>query len=258
MENRTVKKLKEELQANHSLSTQKYRKWFQENKVSESHSPWLHPIFNFGVLSITGVLALYFSMLNGLPTTKTLLLFPLTLILGNLVVFLLHRYPLHRRYKLFPFPYDEHTVKHHRYFDYTNITLTGPKEFENIFFPWFIIASFVVLSCPLFFALGLLYDGMEAGWFFVFCACFYFTLYEVVHLSCHLEEDHWWLTIPGLKAMRQHHRIHHHPRLMNRYNFCIVYPLFDYVFGTKFKENDSLPEEKVEDHYKDVSANLNY
>lgn len=100
-------------------------------------------------------------------------------------------------------------------------------------------------------------------WFFlqwppggvVFCTCFYFALYEVVHLSCHLEEDHWWLTIPGLKAMRHHHRIHHHPRLMNRYNFCIVYPLFDYVFGTKYKE-PAMPKEDIIDHYKDVTKNI--
>lgn len=255
MENQKVKLIKKDLEASGNLATTKYREWYRENKVSKKHSPWLHPLFNFGLLSATGLGSLFMAIQTGPLTIKTAMLFLLTLFLGNLVVFLLHRYPLHRRYKLFPFPYDEHTIAHHRYFDYSNITLVGPIDFENIFFPWFIIASFVLFTCPVFFGLGYFYNGMSAGWFFVFCACFYFTLYEVVHLSCHLEEDHWWLSIPGLKAMREHHRIHHHPRLMNRYNFCIVYPLFDYIFGTKYQE-PKVPEEDIIDHYKNVTANL--
>ena len=252
MKNQTVISIKEDLKVSNSLGTVKFREWYQDNKVSKKHSPWLHPLFNFGLLILTCII----SISKASPIhLKTLLLFPLTLLLGNLVVFLLHRYPLHRRMKFFPFPYDEHTIQHHRYFDFANITLTGPRDFANIFFPWFIIASFVLLACPTFFALGFLYNGVSAGWFFVFCAAFYFTLYEVVHLSCHLKEDHWWLMIPGLKSMRQHHRIHHHHRLMSRYNFCIVYPLFDYIFRTKYKGNN-LPEEKHTDHTKDVEKNL--
>ena len=250
-----MNKLKDDLEETGSLSTERYRQWFQENKAHQTFSPWIHPLFNFGILLLTGATSLYFTLEHGPLSLKNALLFPLTLLLGNLVVFLLHRFPLHRRYKLVPFPYDEHTVQHHRYFDSANVTLTGPKDFESIFFPWFIVLGFVLATCPIFYGLGYLYNGYIAGLFFVFSACFYFTLYEIVHLSCHLRRDHWWLKIPGLRAMREHHRIHHHPKLMNRYNFCIVYPLMDYILGTKFKES-ILPPEDSRDHYKDVIKNL--
>lgn len=110
MGNQTINQIKNDLKENHCLSTTKYRQWYQQHKVSRKHSPWLHPLFNFSVLLLTAAVAIMMTVQAGALTMETLLLFPLTLVLGNLVVFLLHRYTLHRRYKFFPFPYDEHTI----------------------------------------------------------------------------------------------------------------------------------------------------
>ncbi len=35
--------------------------------------------------------------------------------------------------------------------------------------------------------------------------------------------------------LRHHHTVHHDPRLMNRYNFNITYPIFDWLFGTWYR-----------------------
>lgn len=244
--------LRNEILQNKDLNTLKYRQWYQENKVKKSISPWVHPVFNFGALTLTILFSL--SQVKVWNWEQLFTAF-LTLLLGNLVVFLLHRYPLHKRYKIAPFPYDRHTVEHHRYYDYRNIVLDGPDDFSVIFFPWFIILSFILFVCPIFFSVGYFVSGPSLGWFAVAAAAGYFTLYEVVHLSCHLPTDHWWLKIPGLKAMHEHHRLHHHPRLMSRYNFCIVYPLFDYILGTKYK--GEVPEANVSPHTEDVLSNLN-
>lgn len=244
-------RIKEDIQSSRDLSTLKYREWFQENKISHNFSPWIHPLFNFCVLTAT----IFFGAYKVSNWNITLAFAGLaTLLAGNLVVFLLHRYPLHRRYKLSSFPYDRHTVQHHRYYDYRNIVLSGARDFEVIFFPWFIIAGFVAFVCPVFFFLGNFLIDDNLGWFLVMASSSYFTLYEIVHLSCHLETDHWFLRIPGLKAMHEHHRLHHHPRLMNKYNFCIVYPLFDYIMGTKYK--GEVPEPDIQAHAKNVLENL--
>lgn len=247
----TVEILRERTLKNRNLSNTKYREWYQDNHINQSVPHWLHPLFNFGVLIAT----IIFSSLQVQSWSKEHFAAGLfTLLAGNLVVFLLHRYPLHRRYKISPFPYDRHTVEHHRYYDYHNIILTGARDFKVIFFPWFIILSFVVFVSPIFFGLGYFLMGPDLGWFLLSTTAGYFTLYEIVHLSCHLPLDHWFLKLPGLKAMHEHHRLHHHPRLMAKYNFCIVYPLFDYIFGTKYKGEVLAPD--TEAYSEDIHKNL--
>lgn len=70
----------------------------------------------------------------------------------------------------------------------------------------------------------------------------YFILYEIVHYASHLPLGHWALSFRHFRRMRQHHLDHHNPRLMEKYNFNIVFPLFDYVFGTK-KERLTIKKE---------------
>jgi sterol desaturase/sphingolipid hydroxylase (fatty acid hydroxylase superfamily) len=43
------------------------------------------------------------------------------------------------------------------------------------------------------------------------------------------------LSIPGARAAREHHRLHHDKALMGRYNFNVVFPLWDWICGTTSK-----------------------
>lgn len=55
--------------------------------------------------------------------------------------------------------------------------------------------------------------------------------------------------------MREHHRAHHNPKLMHKYNFGIVYPMMDVIMRTRYVEK--LPEDRPEDHYSDLINNAN-
>lgn len=211
-----------------------YREWHKKN-LKNSVPPFLFPLFNFSVL-LSVVLFSAFHI-----QTWRLLFFLITfifLITGNLVVFLIHKYPLHRNWGPSSFPYQQHTLSHHKYFIADAITFDSLDELDVIFFPWFIILGFALLICPIFFGIGWLIFDTDMGYYFVLNAASYFTLYEVVHFSCHLKESNPWLKIPGLKAMYEHHRLHHDPKLMGKYNFGIVFPLWDYLLGTKYKEKN--------------------
>ena len=65
--------------------------------------------------------------------------------------------------------------------------------------------------------------------------------YELSHLSYHLPEDSFIGRRPLVRALREHHRRHHHTALMQRWNFNVTLPLFDWVFRT------SVPDALVRD-----------
>jgi sterol desaturase/sphingolipid hydroxylase (fatty acid hydroxylase superfamily) len=39
-----------------------------------------------------------------------------------------------------------------------------------------------------------------------------------------------------LRALRRHHRAHHHPSSMTHWNFNITFPICDALFGTARKD----------------------
>ncbi|GAB4413582.1 MAG: hypothetical protein OHK0056_19720 [Bacteriovoracaceae bacterium] len=63
------------------------------------------------------------------------------------------------------------------------------------------------------------------------------------------------MKISWIKTMREHHRAHHNPKLMHKYNFGIVYPMMDVIMRTRYVEK--LPEDRPEDHYSDLINNAN-
>ncbi|MCR9204584.1 MAG: sterol desaturase family protein [Halobacteriovoraceae bacterium] len=208
-----------------------YRQWFDQN-VRSNVPPFLFPLFNFGVL-FSAVFVAFFQIGKWQPLF--ILVSLIFLILGNLVVFLIHKYPLHKNWGPSDFPYEQHTLSHHKYYVNDFITFESYKELDAIFFPWFIVLGFLALVCPFFYLVGFLLFDSNMGYYFVANASAYFILYEVVHFSCHLKENNLILNFPGLRKMREHHRLHHDPMLMGQYNFCIVFPLWDYLMGTKYK-----------------------
>ncbi|MFP5387563.1 MAG: hypothetical protein ACLGHN_15920 [Bacteriovoracia bacterium] len=92
------------------LNTQRYREWYQRERKSRFYHPGLHIGFNVGVLFLLIVTNFFLVESWNLPEVLVL---AFIFLFGNFVVWLLHRYPLHRRMKVWTFPYDTHTVEHH-------------------------------------------------------------------------------------------------------------------------------------------------
>jgi hypothetical protein len=235
-----------------SFTNQDYRKWFMENSLPRFYNPILHVCFNIGLL--LAVIIYHFSKIENY-TFLSFLTMIIILPIGNLVVTLIHQYPLHKRLKVWPFPYDAHTVEHHRFYTSDHILITHTRELFVVMFPWFVILGFIIVAQPLFYFLFSFLINPDMGHIIAGSAAGYFLLYEFVHTSNHLPLNSLVFYIPGMKAMRKHHLIHHNPKLMGKYNMGIVFPFFDYIFGSKWKESQSpLPKDKISDHYNNLES----
>lgn len=210
-----------------------YRNSFRRDRIPRIYRPWMHVYFNGGTL-----LALVIGSIAMIQTwgLGQLAVFAFTLLLGNFTVWLVHRYPLHRRNPLISFPYDPHTVVHHRYFTNEFITCDDNKDLFAVFFPMWVVLGFAVIVQPVFYFSFKFFFGSNLAYTFTAGTAFYFLLYEFVHWTSHLPLDHFLLKNPWLLFMRNHHIIHHDPKLMMKYNFCIVYPLMDIIFGTYYRK----------------------
>ncbi|HXH75009.1 MAG TPA: sterol desaturase family protein [Bacteriovoracaceae bacterium] len=234
-----------------ALNNKQYRKFIKDNEVSKFYHPYLHIGWNIGILFL---LSLGSALMIENWNLGVLGVYAFTLLLGNFTVWALHKYPLHRRKKISSYAYERHTVMHHRYFTQDFITYDEDMDFFAVFFPMIVIFGFAIVAQPIFYFSFKYLFGSNLAFAFASGTAMYFLLYEFVHWSCHLAENHPLQKIPWLSGMRKHHLIHHNPKLMKDYNFCIVYPLMDYVMGTKYK-GDTIPKDDPNDHYLDVKAN---
>jgi len=203
-------------------------------EVRESQNSWLtprvHAIFNFGALLCLCVFLFYqVSDLN----PWELLALPATLVLGNLTIYLIHRFPLHIKYKVIDKEtFHPHSVVHHHFYTKDNYQVNNPIDAHSIFFPPSVIMIFTFVIIPVLYLILNLVLPHNILFLTLGMGAMYFVLYETVHFASHLPEGHWALKIPHFKRMKAYHKTHHNLSLMTEYNFNIVFPLFDYVFGT--------------------------
>lgn len=239
-------------QKTRKLSNREYRLLYDRERRPKYYMPSVHLGFNLGLLLTVLVGCLYFiSEWSFLFVAVAVGVF----LFGNVAVYFIHRYPLHKRLKIWSFPFDSHTVEHHRYFTSENITYRNALDFYAIFFPSFVVAFYVALISPLFYLTSSYILGRDGALFFTGASAGYFLLYEFFHWASHLPKDHFLMKSSWISMMREHHRIHHNQKLMHKYNFTIVYPLMDIIMGTRFK--GVLPEDLASDHNQNLLENLN-
>jgi sterol desaturase/sphingolipid hydroxylase (fatty acid hydroxylase superfamily) len=110
----------------------------------------------------------------------------------------------------------------------------SPRDFYILFFPPWVIFGFAVIHGPIAYYLLSMFLSPNIVFLYLGMSTLYFFLYEVLHYISHLPKDHWVLKVPYFSLMWRHHVNHHNPKLMQQYNFNIVFPFFDYVFGTVY------------------------
>lgn len=197
------------------------------------YSGVLHYLFN-GII-LFGSTTFFFYQITDLKPIE-LLAIPVLLIVGNLSVYLIHRYPLHRKYiGIKDLTYGQHTLVHHRFYTNEHYQVTQGEESHSFLFPPIVVLIFCAVFLPIFYLILSLFLPHNLLFLTLGMMSSYFILYEIVHYASHLPEDHWALNLGYFRRMRQHHLDHHDPRMMDKKNFNIVFPLFDHVFGTKFK-----------------------
>src|SRR5439155_16097366 len=128
-----------------------------------------------------------------------------------------------------------HTPQHHRVYVTRDMAMRSRKEWRLVLIPPYGILLILLGVGPGIWAFHLGGHDNLAALFAITCML-YVMGYEWLHLSYHLGADTWIgrRTIIGL--LRRHHATHHDPRLMQRWNFNVVVPFWDWVRGTIHRE----------------------
>jgi hypothetical protein len=206
-------------------------------QIPDSYNPWLHLTLTVGSgLAVLGV-ALWF--LEDVAWTE-LLVVPVMFVISNVGEWRAHRDLLHRRIWPVTFLYDQHTPSHHVVYQHDSMGLRSRKELKLILIPPFGVALITVGVAPFAVAAGQLLTP-NSGWLVLVTAALYVVTYELTHLSYHWPEDTRLGRNPVIAWLREHHRRHHDPRLMQKWNFNVTVPLWDVVRGTRIRD-DQLDE----------------
>jgi hypothetical protein len=212
-----------------SQTTLTFRERFRQENIGTSYSGKLH--FTFITLwCLAGILVCAFYIHQ--PTLKQLLIIPLTFLYTNLFEYFGHRFPMHHRYKPLKAVFKRHTLQHHHFFTNDVMNCDNLNDFKIILFPPVLLVFFSLFFVLPIFALIYHFFSLNAALLYVATTLAYYLNYEWLHLAYHLPETHFAYKIPGLKALRRLHHNHHNMKEMDKYNFNISYPVFDFVFRT--------------------------
>jgi sterol desaturase/sphingolipid hydroxylase (fatty acid hydroxylase superfamily) len=200
--------------------------------IPSNYRAWRHIAFTVG----SGLLPLAIA-LGFVKDVRwwELLVVPAMLLFSNAAEWRAHRDLLHKKRPGLALLYERHTPIHHVVFQYETMPVTSYRELALVLLPSFGVGLIVVVVAPIAAALGY-FLSPNTGWLIVATAGVYVVLYEVTHLVYHLPPEHP-LARPKLVAwLREHHRRHHDPRLMQKWNFNVTFPLWDILRGTRISD----------------------
>lgn len=161
-----------------------------------------------------------------------LLTIPVIFILGNFIIYFLHRFVLHQRIPFFDYGYKKHTLMHHHYFTDQLYGFDSLLDLDVIMFPFWFVFLLSLVVAPILGLIALILFTKNVSLLTVIMVNVNFLAYELVHYCSHLDADSWIHRIALFRFMRNHHRLHHEMTLMSEKNFDIIVPFFDPLFKT--------------------------
>jgi hypothetical protein len=220
--------------AKHGL-TEERRNMVREKALAEIpwwYSPYGHLAATTGIGLIVLIVSIVSISRNHIVVKWTdLLVVPAVILLANFYEWRVHKHVLHRRFWPFEIIYDKHTPMHHMIYVEEDMALRSVKEFRLVLIPAMGVLGIVIAAAPIAIALAHFWSA-AAGWLFLLTASLFMVSYEVLHLAYHAPADSFIGRLSLIKILRTHHARHHDPRLMQRYNFNVTVPLFDWIMGT--------------------------
>jgi hypothetical protein len=153
-------------------------------------------------------------------------------LVGSTVVYLSHRFPMHRRMRGLELLYDTHTGCHHMMFDEAHTEIASIEDMRMVLLPAAYAAGLCGVLVPLL-ASPWLWAGWDAALAFAGVTWLYYLAYELVHLLAHLRVGGPWDRVPALGWLLRHHRRHHAWSVMHHANFGMLDPLWDLAMGTR-------------------------
>jgi hypothetical protein len=197
-------------------------------EIPRSYSPWLHLACTTGIgvaLLVLGAFEIH--NLRGVEV----LVIPAVFVLANGFEWRAHRDVLHRIKKPFEVLYRKHTPEHHVVYVEEDMAIRDWRELRLVLIPAAGVLGIVIMLAPMAALVGFLLTP-NAGWLMLLTGGLYMVGYELSHLSYHLPSDSFVGRLALVRVLRHHHGRHHDPRLMQRWNFNVTIPLFDWLHGT--------------------------
>jgi hypothetical protein len=143
---------------------------------------------------------------------------------------LLHRYLMHRGWRIFRYPFERHTLTHHRIFRAdVSYHLRDEKHKHTVPMAWWNGPALIAVSqLPVaFLSYHIGQWGLVIGTTLVTCA--YYGAYEYMHWCMHIPRKRNVERSGIFFRLNGHHLLHH--RYMHK-NFNVVLPLADLLLGT--------------------------
>lgn len=212
--------------------------------IPKGYSPTLHVLIPALLGGLTFAAALYRLRLETIRPIDWLTV-PVTLLGSFGFEWRAHKDILHRRLPLLGMIYDRHELCHHVIFTYDDMAMRNRREAWLILMPpYAVVLVFFALVLPI--AIGVEATlGTSPAMLLVATSMLFFLSYEWLHLAYHLPPEHPISKLSIIARLREHHRRHHEPRLMKRYNFNVTVPLFDWLHRTVWSpEREALDKAK--------------
>ena len=206
----------------HTDSIEKKRSEFRAKFNGVLHNSQLNSL----LVALIIVGSLVFSAVNIDWDTRLILLLPVGFLYSDAAMYLAHRYQQHRKVKFQEIVFEMHSGWHHGMFTNNKMHVDSIRDMNMVALPFFVHA-FVLFGIylPIAFIVSLLHS--DIGWILLFSVALHSMWYEIVHTISHLKNP------PILKRLAKHHKEHHNPKMMGKYNFGIATTMFDRVFGTR-------------------------
>lgn len=196
------------------------------------YSPWLH----LGWLVVVGLGIAGAALSFVRQPTALELLFPLFIfVVANATEWRAHKSLLHKRVPGFGMVFEQHTPMHHGIFVTDDMSIRSFRELRMVLIPPYGVVLIAVAVAPIAWVLHRVGETNLAALFVATCML-YVVSYELFHLTYHLRPDGPIGGLRLVRALRRHHATHHDPEKMQRWNFNVTIPLWDWVRGTIWRE----------------------
>jgi hypothetical protein len=196
------------------------------------YSPWVH----LGFPSLVGltVIALCAWQLRDVRAVE-LVAVPATFLVLNAGEWRIHRDLLHHRTPPLTVLYDRHTPEHHMVFVTDDMAIRSTREFRLVLIPFYGILAAAVGALPIPAVLWLGLHQRNPALLFMATTMAYVVGYEWLHLAYHAPAESLVGRSRLIAKLRHHHAVHHAPELMQKWNFNVTIPLWDWVRRTIYR-----------------------
>lgn len=208
-------------------------------RIPRWYSPWLHLAFP----SLVGI-AVIVACLASLHHVRPVELWAIfaTFLVLNAGEWRIHRDILHKRTPPLSVLYDRHTPEHHMIFVTEDMAIRSTREFYLVLIPAYGIVAAGIGALPIPATLWLGFGLRNPALLFMAVTMAYVVAYEWLHLSYHAPDDSFVGRLALIQRLKRHHAVHHAPELMQKWNFNVTIPLWDWVRRTIYRGEVSVTE----------------